>query len=256
MNIVAIIQARMSSSRLPGKVLLPLGQRPMLWHVVSRARLATRLTTVAVATSTEVADDAIADFCAAHGLSCFRGSQNDVLDRFRGAAEAFEADVIVRLTADCPLIDPGIIDTVVAAFTPGETDYVSNVIERTYPDGLDTEVFSRDALERAWREAEWESEREHVTPYIWKHPEKFRLRHVRQAENLSALRWTVDEPGDLLFVRAVFGRLGPGCFVMDDVLRLLRAEPDLGRVNAGIETNEGYRLSLERNRRTRSTHSP
>ena len=174
-KVLAIIQARMGSTRFPGKVMTDLAGRPLLDHVVKRAQQAHMLTLVRVATSDCPADDIIAQFCKEEEIPYFRGSEEDVLDRFYHAAEHFSADVIVRLTADCPLLDPEIIDRVVKFFQSGEYDYVSNTrIEPTYPDGLDTEVFRYSALERAWREACLRSEREHVTPYIWKQPTLFR----------------------------------------------------------------------------------
>src|SRR5579871_1881320 len=195
-NTVAIIQARMASTRLPGKVLADIGGRPMLARVIDRVRAASTIDDVLVATSTSRADDAIEVLCREHRIAVFRGDENDVLDRYYRAAQATRADVVVRITADCPLHDPQVIDTVVSRFDPSRFDYASNAVDRTYPDGLDVEVFSFQALERAWREAQWASEREHVTAFIWKHPDRFRLHHVCQATDLSAARWTVDEPSD------------------------------------------------------------
>lgn len=248
MKTIAIIQARISSTRLPGKVLADIGGKPMLWYVVRRAQAAKRLDQVVVATSNEASDDQIAEFCAATPVECYRGSEGDVLDRYHQAAQRFNADVIVRLTADCPLLDPEVIDKVVAGFYQGQFAYVSNTVRRTYPDGLDTEVFSREALERAWREAGLLSEREHVTPYIWKHPGLFRLGGVLNREDFSALRWTVDEPPDLEFVRAVYGHLGETSFGMNQVLRLLKDYPELAGINAGFVQNEGYQISLRQDR--------
>ena len=165
MRTVAIIQARMQATRLPGKVLADLEGKPVLRRVVDRARRASTLDAVVVATSDNPADDVLAGFCREFGTDCFRGSRDDVLDRYRRAAECFQAEVVVRLTADCPLLDPQVIDRVVRAYGQGEFDYVSNALECTYPDGLDTEVFSYKSLERAWREARRQSEREHVSSY-------------------------------------------------------------------------------------------
>lgn len=246
MSTVAVIQARMGSTRLPGKVLEDVAGEPMLARVVERARGARTLDRVVVATTTAPADDAVAAFCAERGYDIFRGSEDDVLERYHGAAVAFGARTVVRLTADCPLLDPGVIDEVVSVYHAGGYDYVANILECTFPDGLDTEVFSREALGRARGEARLRSEREHVTPYIRNHPELFRHRNVRGDEDWSALRWTVDEPRDLAFVRAVYERMRDREFTWRDVLELVRAEPELGQVNAGIERNEGYRRSLER----------
>jgi spore coat polysaccharide biosynthesis protein SpsF len=240
MKTVAIIQARMTSTRLPGKVLAEVAGKPMLYLVVSRAQHTRTLDLTVVATSDRPTDDVLAKFCSEAKISCFRGSEDDVLDRYYQAAKQFKADVIVRLTADCPLLDPVVIDRVVHVFESGSYDYVSNTIRPTYPDGLDTEVFLYRALERAWRGARLKSEREHVTPYIWRQPTLFRLFNVEHAEDLSSLRWTVDEPQDLEFVRAVYSYFGSSSFGMIEILDLLRERPELSRINAGIKRNEGY----------------
>lgn len=238
----------MASHRLPGKVLADVGGRPMLWHAVHRAGQAARLDGVLVATSVNPADDEVEAFCVANRIDVHRGSEEDVLDRFYQAASAHRATSVVRLTADCPLLDPDVIDRVVADFQTGGADYVSNTVERSYPDGLDVEVCSFQTLERAWREAEWASEREHVTPYVWKHPDRFTIRQVVQAEDLSSLRWTVDDPRDLELVRSIYGLLGPDACRMSDVLDVLRRNPELARLNAGIGVNEGYRRAVAHDR--------
>src|SRR5208282_1417599 len=173
---IAIIQARMGSSRLPGKSLAEIEGRPMLWHVIQRVKRASLVDRVVVATSTAPADDVIEKMCQENGVPCYRGSENNVLDRYYHAARAEKAAQVVRITADCPLIDPELIDQVVSRFQTGDLDYASNTMVRTYPDGLDTEVFSFSALERAWHEAVKDSEREHVTPYL--RSDKFRTANV------------------------------------------------------------------------------
>lgn len=245
MKTVAIIQARMTSTRLPGKVMMDLDGSPMLYQVIARARLANALDLVTVATTTNATDDTIAEYCKAQRVQCFRGSENDVLDRYYQAARHFGAEVIVRLTADCPLLDPAVIDQVIETFRAGDYDYISNTIEVSYPDGLDTEVFSLTALRRAWKEANLISEREHVTPYLWKHPDLFRLANVKNETDFSKLRWTVDEPQDLEFARRVYHyfRMEPS-FGMNDVMHLLRTHPELCEINTDFERNEGYQKSL------------
>jgi spore coat polysaccharide biosynthesis protein SpsF len=237
----------MASTRLPNKVMADLAGRPMLAHVVSRVRRARFLSDVAVATTLSSQDDVIATFCSDECIPCFRGSEEDVLDRYYEAARAFAVDVVVRITADCPLHDPRVIDAVVSEFDPATADYVSNTIERTYPDGLDTEVLSFATLTRAWREARWTSEREHVTTYVCKHPELFRIKQVRQPRDLSALRWTVDEPRDLAFAREIVRRLPEG-FGMEEVETLLAGNPTLRSINADIAFNEGHQISIRRDR--------
>jgi glutamate-1-semialdehyde aminotransferase/spore coat polysaccharide biosynthesis protein SpsF (cytidylyltransferase family) len=245
--IAAIIQARMGSTRLPGKTLVDLGGRPMLAHVVERARLIPGVQGVIIATTDRPADSAILDFAAREGLPAYAGSENDVLDRFYQTARRFDVSVVVRVTPDCPLLDPAVAGRVVRRFVDaaGSLDYVSNTQPPTFPDGLDTEVFSFAALERAWHEATLASEREHVMPYIWKHPERFRLANVVAQRDLSKLRWTVDTAADLEFVRAVHARLGDsGVFGMAEVLELLAREPELALINQASARNEGYARSL------------
>lgn len=256
MRTVAIIQARMLSTRLPQKVLADIAGQPLLAQVIARARRTTTLTETVIATTLNPADNELAALCDRLGVPYFRGSEEDVLDRYWRAAERFSADVVVRLTADCPLLDPKVIDRVVRAFHAGEFDYVSNTLECTYPDGLDTEVFSRAALERAWREAEWQSQREHVTSYITDHPELFRLSNVRHTHDRSAWRWTVDEPEDLAFVRAVYEHCGPGSFGLAAVEKLLAAHPELAQINQGFARNEGYAKSLREDRKIERSPTP
>lgn len=244
--ISAILQARMSSTRLPGKVLADIVGKPMLQHILTRLACAQSLNGIVVATTTDLADDAIATFCEHAGVICFRGSNADVLDRYYNAACRLSIRTIVRITADCPLLDPEIIDRTVELFRTEPYDYVSTTcLERTWPDGLDVEVFSIQALEKAWREADWQSEREHVTPFIWKHPERFRLGQLQCDRDLSDLRWTVDDPRDLEFVRTVYTLLPENpTYLMAEVLAILAANPELRTMNADIECNEGYRKSL------------
>ncbi len=246
MKTVAIIQARMASTRLPGKIMMDLAGKPLLEQVVRRAQRAKPIDLVVVATSDRQADDVVAQFCLGSGIACFRGSEDDVLDRFYQTAKHFDANIIVRLTADCPLLDPDVVDQVIRFFESGRYDYVSNFFWLSYPDGLDSEVFSWQTLERAWKEANLKSEREHVTPYIWKQPNLFRLGNVKNDLDLSALRWTVDEPCDLEFVRQVYGYLSDRpSFGIADVLEVLREHPDLNDINQGIRRNEGYAKSLQ-----------
>jgi spore coat polysaccharide biosynthesis protein SpsF len=245
MKTIALIQARMSSSRLPGKVLQDIAGQPMLMRVIRRAQQARSVDSVAVITSTQGEDDAIERLCQENGIACFRGSLDDVLDRYYQAAIYYQADFVVRLTADCPLLDPIIIDKVVQTFHQGTFDYVSNALECTYPDGLDTEIFRFGALERAWNEARLKSEREHVTAYIYNHPELFQLGSVRQEPDLSSWRWTVDTSRDLEFVRAIYNFFKREEFGMDEILKLLKAYPEVAQLNCGQQRNEGYQKSLQ-----------
>jgi glutamate-1-semialdehyde aminotransferase/spore coat polysaccharide biosynthesis protein SpsF (cytidylyltransferase family)/predicted dehydrogenase len=243
--VVAIIQARMGSSRLPGKSLADIEGRPMLWRVIERVKRATLVDRVVVATSGAAADDAIEKMCGEIGVPCYRGSENDVLDRFYHTARAEKAGQVVRITADCPLIDPEVIDRVVRRFQRGDLDYASNAMIRTYPDGLDTEICSFLALERAWHESTKSSEREHVTPYL--RSGKFRTANVENDSTsfYQHYRWTVDEAQDLAFIRAVYKAFrGKETFRMTDVLELIEKNPGLEKMNSDIVSNRGYYKSL------------
>lgn len=227
-HVVAIIQARLASTRLPGKVLLEVGGTPLLARVVRRTQRASRIDRVVVATSTDPSDEPIAALCQSLGVACFRGPAQDVLDRYYRAASASQADVVVRVTANCPLIDPQVIDQVVAAFEDLEPDCASNTVYPTYPRGLEVEALSMAALERAWREALLPAERIRVTPYLYEHPESFAIFPVIQSEDCSHRHWAADTLADLEFLRAVYARLGPDdSFSWRQVWRLLDDEPDL-----------------------------
>lgn len=235
MNIVAIVQARIGSTRLPGKALRDIGGRTMLARVVRRARRSRLVDEVVVATTIEPGDKAIVDECELLGVPSFRGSEQDVLDRYYRASRAFSADSIVRITSDCPLIDPEVVDKVVQAFLDEGPDYASNTLVSTYPRGLDVEVFSMDALEKAGAEASKDYQHVHVTPYIYQNPGLFRLLSVTGDEDYSCYRWTVDTKEDLDLVRAIYGKLGrDDDFSWKDVLKLLEKEPDLAEINRHI----------------------
>lgn len=229
----------MSSTRLPGKVLKDIAGKPMLAWVVERARRAHTVSEVVIATTVEPSDDPIVSFCAQMGYACTRGSLEDVLDRYYQAARAYHADVVVRVTADCPLIDPAEIDHVVREYQRSGVDFAANRLPppfgRTYPIGLDTEVCSFAALERAWREAKEPYQREHVMPYLYEQPGRFKVLRVDHDPDYGDLRWTVDTPQDLDLVRAIFERMaGRVDFGWLDVLELFQREPELARLNAGV----------------------
>jgi spore coat polysaccharide biosynthesis protein SpsF len=208
---LAILQARMTSSRLPGKVMAPLLGEPMIGRQIERLRRAQRIDKLVVATSTDASDDPLADYVQSLGVQVFRGPLDDVLERFRATLVRHpEAKAVVRLTADCPLTDPELIDLVIEHHHTAGADYTSNTLgTRTYPHGLDTEVIAPDALVDAAERAVDPYEREHVTPYIYRRPETYRLAGVARHDSLAALRWTVDLPADLGFVRDAYARLYP-----------------------------------------------
>ena len=234
----------MGSTRLPGKVLEDIAGQPMLAHVVERTSRAKTVDAVVVATTTLPADDAIVDLCSERGWDCFRGSPEDVLDRYYRAATLFEADVIVRITSDCPLIDPEVIDRTVNQFLGyyPAVDYVSNTLIRTFPRGLDTEVMSFAALGKAWQEDDNPAWREHVTPYIYRHPDRFNTRNVANDTDYSHMRWTVDTPEDLAFVRKIYDHFHNNKFTWTKVLDLLKVYPEWMEINRNIEQKKEGRL--------------
>lgn len=243
--ILGIIQARMGSTRLPGKVLQQIVGKPMLWHVVKRTERAESIDKVVVATSADAADDAVADFCAGEAIDCFRGSEADVLDRFYQAAKGYQPDAVVRITADCPLMDGAVIDRVVEKFKSERADYATNTLVYTYPDGLDVEVFTFTALEDAWSNATKLTEREHVTPYI-RLSERFKAVGVTDKNTDGrGMRWTVDEPNDLLFVRKIYEHFPVESFFgWEAVLEVIKMNPKLSEINQKSVMNEGYYKTL------------
>jgi spore coat polysaccharide biosynthesis protein SpsF len=235
MKTTAIVQARVGSSRLPGKVLMDLGGETVLARVVGRLRHATLLDDIMVATTRSAVDDAIVSECQRLAVSCFRGSEEDVLDRYYQAAQVCRADVLVRITSDCPLIDPGLVDETISVFYDQQADYASNTITHTYPRGLDTEVFSRAPLGRAWVEARKSYEREHVTPYFYEHPELFRIASTRGRTDNSQFRWTLDTPEDLQLIRTIYSRFGnKDDFGWLEAIALMENEPELAELNSHI----------------------
>lgn len=237
MRTVAIIQAHMGSSRLPGKVMLDLGGRPVLRRVVDRARRIAGVDEVVVACAALPQDDVLEAACREWGVAVHRGSDDDVLERFRGAARAHGADACVRITSDCPLLDPGVSGDIVRRFHQAQpdVDYASNKIPQSFPRGLDTEVFTRAALERAAAEATEGYERAHVTIHLYEHPERYRLLSVTSDTDRADWRWTLDTADDLAFLRDVYARLGPDDdFAWTDVVALLRREPALMDINRHV----------------------
>jgi len=229
--ILAVLQARMSSTRLPGKVMADVAGAPMILRQIERLKRARRLDLIAVATSTDPSDDGLAAMLALHDIPVHRGPLDDVLARFQGALDAFgPADVLVRLTADCPLADPQVVDATVALLLDRGLDYAANTpARRTYPKGLDVEVMRAEPLLRAAREAKDPYEREHVTPYLYRHPEIFAQDFISQDADEGEMRWTVDRPDDLEFVRQVYDALYPAnpAFTSEDVRAFVRSRPDL-----------------------------
>lgn len=233
---VAIIQARIGSTRLPGKVLLPLLSEPLLVHVVRRVGRASSVQATVVATTTLPNDDAIVELGAREGWLVERGSEMDLLERYLGAARAHGAERVVRITSDCPLIDPRVIDDVVEALETTGADFARNTFEPlTFPRGLDVEAMTMDALEEAGRDDHDPASREHVTPFLYRHPARFRLTAVRLPVDLSAHRWTVDTPDDYELVRRIYDGLGRDDFTWRDALAIVEAHPEWSELNRHVE---------------------
>ncbi len=226
-NTLLIIQARMSSSRLPAKVLKTILDKPLLTLQYERLQRCQNVDKIVIATSTNQSDDVLAHFCSQQQMTYYRGRLHDVLDRYYHTAKYYQAQHIIRITADCPLIDPHVVDTMIQLhLSIPDADYTSNVIERSFPDGLDTEVFTWEALQTAWKKAHTKEQREHVTPYIYQHPEIFTLQHYQQANNYSHFRWTVDTPKDFAFIKEVYTALYPHnpSFTTQDIMQWLQRE--------------------------------
>jgi len=235
---VAISQARMGSTRLPGKVLMDLSGEPMLARVVERTRRARTVDEVVVATSTLPADDRIARLCESREWACFRGSELDVLDRYYQAALRFGAEVVVRVTSDCPLIDPELIDQHVQTLLEriSETDFVTNMLQQSFPLGLAVEAMPIDVLARMNRMSRTSELREHVTTLAYERPEWFRIQHIRDAIDLSEMRWTVDTAEDLEFVRRIFAHFGHDHFKWEEVLPVLDEHTEWSDINRAAVT--------------------
>lgn len=247
MNVVCVIQARIGSTRLPKKVLLKLCGKTVLEHVVSRVKQSNRISKIVVATTNQRENDAIVQLCKKMKVGIYRGSENDVLDRYYQAAKMFKADHVVRITADCPLIDPKIINDVIKLHLQKKADFTSNALEITLPDGQDTEVFTFKTLKKTWKDSKLASEREHVTIYMEKNPKIFKIVSFKYREDLSKKRWTLDEPRDYEFIRIIYNHLYKKnhLFGMDEVLSFLKLHPNLENITKGIVRNEGLIKSLK-----------
>jgi len=246
-KVVAIIQARMAASRLPGKVLKTLGHQPVLAWMMARTRRAQLIDEVVVATTTDPSDDPVAEYCQRQGVAFSRGSMHDVLDRYYQAAKAHQADVVVRLTADCPFIDPDLLDDNLRTFLQAEPklDFAANRLpppyRRTIPIGLDAEYCWFEGLETIWKEAREKHQREHVMPYFYEHPDRFRILHITHEPDFGDLRWTVDTPEDLELLRRIVAFFPDrDDFSWLEVLDLVQKHPELNQINAKIR-HKDYR---------------
>lgn len=242
MKVVSIVQARMGSSRLSGKVMKEILGKPVLWHIVDRIKRAKLVDQITIATTNNPGDKIIVDFAKENTIDCYAGSENDIVDRLYQAAKRLKADAIVRITADCPLVDPAIVDKVIKHYLDGQGkfDYVSNINPPTYPDGLDTEIYSLKAFEKVWKEVESSPLILDSLPAFFQQVGRFCTANMKYKEDLSHMRWTLDYQGDLDFITEIYKRLyqPDRVFLMEDILNLLKNNPQLMNINAGHTRNE------------------
>lgn len=241
-----MIQARMASTRLPKKIIKKIEGKTVLEHVIFRVKQIKNINKIILATTDKKEDDVLEKIAEKLDILVYHGSENDVLDRFYQTANLFKIDPIVRITADCPLIDPEIAEKVINLYFKGNYDYVSNIHPPTFPDGMDIEIFNFKSLKKAWKEAKLPSEREHVTPYITKNPKIFKVGNLINAKDLSHLRLTLDEEEDFILIKKIYKELCPQnpFFGLEDILKLLERKPELIKINQHIKRNEGYLKSL------------
>lgn len=247
-NILIIVQARISSTRLPAKVLKEINNKPLLWYVIKRLEQVKTPNKVIIATGHLKINQPIIDFAKNNNFYYFVGDEEDVLDRYYNSAKEFNGDIIVRITSDCPLIEANLIDKLLEIYLNGECDYLSNVHPPTYPDGYDTEIFSFEALEMAWKKAKLQSEREHVTPYIWKNESnEFIIKNFENNVDLSQFRLTIDTQEDFLLISKIIENFHDKLFdfQMDDVFNFLKNNKELLKINIQYKRDEGYIKSLE-----------
>lgn len=247
--IVAIVQARMGSTRLPGKVMTDILGKPMLWHLINRLGNSKLIDKIVLAAPDKESDKAMLKLARDMGIGSYAGSETDVLDRYYQAAKKFNADTIVRITGDCPLIDPELVDEIINYYIKNKNQFDIVHNGTSYPDGIaETEIFSFSVLKEAWEKARLVSEREHVTAYIWKNPGKFRSATIENKEDLSDLRLVVDDEKDLKLVREIFKNLYKegDVFHLKDIISFLNKNPHLADLNRDTIRNEGYMKSLEK----------
>ncbi len=241
---VAIIQARCGSTRFPSKVFADIDGRPLIWHVVDRLKHAKTIDKIVIATTVSPKDDCLEQWCKDNGIDCYRGSEENVLNRYYCASEAFPSDYVVRITADDPFKEPAVIDAVVTKLINEGYDHVTDNLPPSFPEGLDCEAFKKEALDRSEKDAETDFEREHVTQYIYHHPEIFKIGNVSCDRNLSYLRWTIDKEVDLEMVRTVYANRKPGntgILLMDEILQILKDNPEIEKINSEVERSAMYK---------------
>ena len=249
-KITLMIQARTGSRRLPRKVLSKIENKSMIWHVINRAKQVKGIDQIVLLTTKRQEDDILVKIAKNSDILSFRGHTHDVLTRYYDCAKSLDSDPIIRITGDCPLIDPALVSKLLKFYSNNKYDYVTNTMPPTFPDGLDIEIFSFKALKKISQLSKMKSEREHVTPYIRKNKNKFKTFNLKNNVDLSKLRWTVDEKSDLLFVRKIYEKMRPKIvFGFEDVLKILHKNPEIMEINKGITRNEGYIRSLKNDKK-------
>ena len=245
-----IIQARMGSTRLPGKVMELLDdENPSLYYTINQLKNSLNVDKIIVATTKLNEDDVIEKISKNNRINYFRGSSENVLERFYKCAKKFQLETIVRITADCPLIDPKVVDSIIQIFNSGKYDYVHNMEPRTFPDGLETEVFSFKILEKAYKNAKLPSEKEHVTPYFRNNKNKFRIKNIISKKNMSSHRWTLDYQEDLDLIRNIVKEIKNRPILMNDIISLFNKKPNIFEINKKYLANEGLIRSLEEDKK-------
>lgn len=240
-KITVIIEARTGSSRLPNKVIAKIEDKPMIFYVINRVKKVKSVEQIVLATTQEKNDQVLLEIAKENGIIGFAGDSVDILNRDYECALKVNADPIIRITGDCPLLDPNIVEEMLQFFLKNNYDYISNRIIPTYPDGLDTEIYTLETLQKTALNAKWSSERELVTTYITKNPKNFKIFNYENKTDLSNLRWAVDQEEDLRFVREVYSKMKPKTdFSMNEMLKLISKNPSLLEINNGIMRNEGH----------------
>ena len=239
-----IIQARLGSTRLPGKVMMKIdSKKTILESMLNQLRYSKLVDRIIVATSNKLEDDSIENFCKEKRIECFRGSEKDVLDRYYQCAKKYSSSTIVRMPADKPLLDPNVVDKVIEEFINKNYDYITTFLPSTFPSGTEVEIFSFLTLEKTWKESVLPSEREHVTPYIYNNPEKFKIFNFRNEIDLSKYRWAVDEEEDLFFVKEIISKIEKEPILIEDILEIIKKEPEIFQINFDVNRNSGNEKS-------------
>lgn len=244
MIVNAIIQARCGSTRFPNKVFADIDGKPLIWHVVDRLKHAKTIDKIVIATTTNTKDDIIENWCKENGVACYRGSENDVLNRYYLASVAFPSDVVVRITADDPFKEPSVIDAVVNKLINEGYDHVTNNFPPSFPEGLDCEAFKFSALKESEETTHDTFEREHATQFIYHNPDKFKIGNVSSSKNVSHLRWTIDKEVDYEMVKAIYAHRAPqntGLLLLDEILDILEKNPEISLINSSVERSAMYK---------------